>query len=192
MNRLLLDQFFEQNNSNGYELYNEAGLQHELAIYLRNALPDHYVRLEYPITRVFRPLQPFRKKEMDIYITDNEGRKYLIELKVPRENCGAPKEMFHAIEDVKFAEELRSSGFTSCYCILITERSSFWLAPQADSGIYFRFNGEEVNISSIENTDLPDFLMKKGAISLNQTYIATWNPFQDAHNVQWKYYIMEV
>jgi hypothetical protein len=36
---------------------------------------------------------------MDIYITDKEGRKYLIELKVPRENCGAPKEMFHAIDD---------------------------------------------------------------------------------------------
>ena len=81
MNKLLLDHFFENNNANGYEIYNEAGLQHELALYLRNALPDHYVRLEYPITRVFRPLQPFRKKEMDIYITDHEGRKYLIELK---------------------------------------------------------------------------------------------------------------
>jgi hypothetical protein len=41
MNRSLLEQFFEHNNSNGYELYNEAGLQHELAIYLRNALPDN-------------------------------------------------------------------------------------------------------------------------------------------------------
>jgi len=188
----LIDQFFENHNSNGFEIYNEAGLQHELAIYLRNSLPDCIVRLEYPITRIYRPLRPFRKKEMDIYIIDHTGNKYLIELKVPRENCGAPKEMFHAIEDVKFAEELRSNGFSNCYCVLITERSSFWMAPQADSGIYFRFNGEEVSISSIENTDLPDFLLKKGSILLSQTYNSPWKIFYDAHNLPWKYYIIEI
>lgn len=65
---------------------------------------------------------------MDIYLVSPTNEKYLIELKLPKENCGTPKEMYHAIQDVKFAEELKLSGFKSCYCLLITERTSFWQA----------------------------------------------------------------
>ena len=45
------------------ELYSEAGLQHELAHYLKNKLPDYIIRLEYPITRVYRPSPGFMKKD---------------------------------------------------------------------------------------------------------------------------------
>jgi len=124
----VIHSFFLKNNLN-LELYSEAGLQHEFAFFLKNALPDFIIRLEYPITRVYRPNPGFIKKEMDIYLISPSNEKYLIELKLPKENCGTPKEMYRAIQDVKFAEELKSHGFKSCFCILITERISFWAAP---------------------------------------------------------------
>lgn len=188
---ILLD-FFQYHHANGLEVYNEAGVQHELAIHLRQALPDHTIRLEYPITRIYRPIRHFRKKELDIYITGVNGEKYLIEMKVPRENCGTPKSMYHAIEDIQFAEELKAIGFTACYSILLTERKSFWQAPQADTGIYFKFNGESVNIDTLEITDLPKFLVKKGPIPLTNQYKELWREFCDADNNSWKYYVIEV
>jgi hypothetical protein len=191
MIKKLLEEFFVKRNSNGFEIYNEAGIQHELAIYLRDELPDHRIMLEYPTSKVFCPVRLFQKKEMDIYITHPSGCRILIELKVPRVNCGTPKEMYHAIEDVKFSEELKTNGFKSCYCVLLTERVSFWKAPRAKSGIYFKFNGVEVNINSLVADELPNFLIAKGGIKLNNTYYAPWQTFNDANNVIWKYYILE-
>ena len=187
----IIHDFFEKNNLN-LELYNEAGLDHEFALYLKKALPDFIIRLEYPITRVYRPNPGFIKKEMDIYLISPSNEKYLIELKLPKENCGTPKEMYRAIQDVKFAEELKSHGFKSCFCILITERISFWAAPQANEEIYYFFNGKEVNFSSIDCSHLPKFLHKNGDINLNKTYSAKWLEFNDAHNHLWKYFILEI
>ena len=187
----IIHDFFEKNNLN-LELYNEAGLQYEFALYLKKALPDFIIRLEYPITRVYRPNPGFIKKEMDIYLISPSNEKYLIELKLPKENCGTPKEMYRAIQDVKFAEELKSHGFKSCFCILITERISFWAAPQANEEIYYFFNGKEVNFSSIDCSHLPKFLHKNGDINLNKTYSAKWLEFNDAHNHLWKYFILEI
>ena len=187
----MIHSFFLKNNLN-LELYSEAGLQHEFAFFLKNALPDFNIRLEYPITRVYRPNPGFIKKEMDIYLISPSNEKYLIELKLPKENCGTPKEMYRAIQDVKFAEELKSHGFKSCFCILITERISFWAAPQANEEIYYFFNGKKVKFSSIDCSHLPKFLHKNGDINLNNTYIAKWLEFNDAHNHLWKYFILEI
>lgn len=187
----IIKRFFES-NQNILELYSEAGLQHELAMYLRKELPGYIIRLEYPITRVFRPSKGFVKKEMDIYLVSPTNQKFLIELKVPKENCGTPKEMYRAIEDVKFAEELKIHGFESCYCILITERTAFWQAPQANEEIYYCFNGKQVELKSIDNSDLPKFLHKYGEINLTNTYSATWEEFTDVYNFPWKYYMLEL
>lgn len=187
----IIKRFFES-NQNKLELYSEAGLQHELAMYLRKELPGYIIRLEYPITRVFRPSNGFVKKEMDIYLVSPTNQKFLIELKVPKENCGTPKEMYRAIQDVKFAEELKMHGFESCYCILITERSAFWQAPQANEEIYYCFNGKQVELKSIDNSHLPEFLHKNGAIILKMNYSVNWEEFRDANNCMWKFYILEI
>jgi hypothetical protein len=191
MNIELIADFFNQ-KQNKLELYSEAGLQYELALYLMHALPDYYIRLEYPITRVYRPNPGFIKKEMDIYLVSPSNEKYLIELKLPKENCGTPKEMYRAIQDVKFAEHLKSEGFKACYCVLITERISFWLAPQANEEIYYLFNGAEVEFKSIDHSHLPKFLHKNGSIDFNHSYKVSWEEFRDSHNCLWKYYILEV
>lgn len=191
MIKKLLEEFFIKRNLEGFEIYNEAGMQHELAIYLRDELPDHRIKLEYPTSKVFCPVRLFQKKEIDIYITHPSGYRILIELKVPREKCGIPKEMYHAIEDIKFSEELKISGFKSCYCVLLTEHVSFWMAPRTNSGIYSKFNGDAVKINSLAVAELPNFLMAKGGIKLNNTYYAPWQQFNDANNKIWKYYILE-
>ena len=186
-----INRFFEINNNN-LELYGEAGLQHELALYLKKELPDFIIRLEYPITRVYRPNHGFIKKEMDIYLISPTNEKYLIELKLPKENCGTPKEMYRAFQDVKFAEELKKHGFKSCYCLLITERTAFWQAPQANEEIYYLFNGDKVEFKSIDESFLPKFLHNKGNIILTNQYSAIWKEFVDANNCFWKYYVLEV
>ena len=44
--------FFNKIQQTPIELYSEFGLQHELAIFLRNNYPDLTVRLEYPTPRI--------------------------------------------------------------------------------------------------------------------------------------------
>jgi len=159
---------------------------------LRSNFPDLIVRLEYPTPRIFNPLPNLIKKEIDIYVTTQVGQRYVIELKMPKDDCGTPNEMYRAIQDVKFLEQLRQNHLDGCYAILLTERQAFWQAPQANAGIYHLFNGQHVNIQTIEIAHLPNFLQKKGGIQLNNQYQGFWNNYVDVHNTTWKYYVLEI
>ena len=184
--------FFQSIDEQPIELYSEAGLQHELALFLRNNYHDFTVRLEYPTTRIYKPTPSFVKKEIDIYITTKSGEKYVIELKMPKESGGTPKEMYHAIEDVKFLEQLRHHNMDGCYAVLMTKHVAFWQAARANSPIYNIFNGETVNFQTLTKEEFPTFLKNSPEIQLSQTYQAKWNDIVDIHNNYWKYYILEV
>lgn len=188
----MIQNFFNVISQNPIELYSEFGLQHELAIFLRSNYPELNVRLEYPTTRIFNPSPQFIKKEIDIYITNQIGQRYVIELKMPKEDSGAPNAMYGAVEDVKFLEQLRQSNMDGCYAILMTQKQAFWQAPQANAGIYQLFNGQEVNIQSIDLGHLPKFLHKNGSIILDNNYRGIWNNYVDVHNAHWKYYVLDV
>ena len=187
-----INNFFTTIQQTQIELYSEFGLQHELAIFLRNSYRDLTVKLEYPTTKIFNPLPQFIKKEIDIYLTTQAGQQYVIELKMPKHDCGTPNEMYRAIEDVKFLEQLRQNNIDGCYAILITERQAFWQAAQANAGIYQLFNGQQVNIQSVDIGHLPKFLHRKGSITLNQDYQGNWTNYVDLNNTNWKYYVLEV
>lgn len=187
-----INHFFTSIRQTPIELYSEFGLQHELAIFLRNNYQDLTVKLEYPTPRIFNPLPLFIKKEIDIYITTQAGKRYIIELKMPKDNGGIPKAMYHAIEDVKFLEQLRQSNIDGCYSILATCCSAFWDATRADSGIYQFFNGEQVNIQSIDISQIPKFLQVKGQIQLTKKYNANWQFYTDITNTNWKYYVLDI
>ena len=101
-----INNFFNAIQQTPIELYSEFGLQHELALFLRTNYPDLTVRLEYPTPRIFNPLPQFIKKEIDVYVTTQTGERFVIELKMPKNNGGIPNAMYHAIEDVKFLEQL--------------------------------------------------------------------------------------
>ena len=187
-----INDFFGAIQDTPIELYSEFGLQHELAIFLRTNYPELIVRLEYPTPRIFNPLPQFIKKEIDIYVTDLTGQRYVIELKMPKDDCGTPNEMYRAIQDVKFLEQLRQNNIDGCYAILVTERQAFWQAPQANAGIYQFFNGQQVNIQSVDVGHLPNFLHKKGSIGLNNNYQGNWNNYTDINNTNWKYYVLDI
>ena len=188
-----INQFFTTIQQTPVELYSESGLQHELALFLRNTFQDLTVKLEYPTLRIFNPPLPqFIKKEIDLFISTQQGQRYVIELKMPKDDCGTPNEMYRAIQDVKFLEQLRQNNIDGCYSILITERQAFWQEPQANAGIYHFFNGQNVNIQSVYLGHLPNFLHKKGGITLANVYRGQWQDFTDGNNIPWKYYILNV
>ena len=187
--------FFNAIKQKHIELYSESGLQHELAIFLRNNYQDLTVRLEYPTSRIYNPLPEFIKREIDIYVTvqsGNEYKKYAIELKMPKKDSGVPNEMYSTIEDVKFLEQLKQNHFDGCYAILITNHQAFWDAKRANSGIYQLFNSYQVNIQSIDLSQLPDFLHHNGQIALLRNYKSVWNNYTDTHLTNWKCYLLEL
>lgn len=186
-----INNFFREIQLNQIELYSEFGLQHELAIFLRNNFNDLTIKLEYPTTRIFRPTPDFIKKEIDIYITTQAGQRYVVELKMPKDNGGIPEAMYHAIEDVKFLEQLRQANIDGCYSILATSCNAFWDAPRAKAGIYHYFN-DQVAIQSIEIDQLPTFLQKEENIQLANIYQANWQNYIDSTNTNYKYYILEI
>lgn len=190
--RHIINQFFIHIQQNPIELYSEFGLQHELAIFFRGNYPDLIVRLEYPTPRIFNPLPQFIKKEIDIYVTTQSGERYVFEIKMPKDDCGTPNEMYRAIQDVKFLEQLKQNNIDGCYAILVTERQAFWQAPQANAGIYQQFNGNAVNIQTLEIVHLPTFLHRKGPIQLSTNYQGTWNNYTDINNNNWRYYVLEI
>ena len=187
-----INNFFNAIQRTPIELYSEFGLQHELAIFLRTNYPDLTVRLEYPTPRIFSQHPQFIKKEIDIYVRTQAGQRFVIELKMPKDDCGTPNEMYRAIQDVKFLEQLRQNNIDGCFAILFTERQAFWQAPQANAGIYQFFNGLQVNIQSVEIGHLPNFLKKNGPIELNNNYQGIWNDYTDVNNTNWKYYVLDI
>lgn len=187
-----INSFFKTIQQKQIELYSEFGLQHELAFFLRSKCTDLIVRLEYPTSRIFNPLPYLIKKEIDIYITTQEGRRYVIELKMPKDDCGVPNEMYRAIQDVKFLEQLIENDLDGCYAILLTKCQAFWQAPRANAGIYQLFNGQEINIQTIEEADLPNFLKNRGGIQLKNQYQGIWRNYVDVDNTNWKYYVLEI
>lgn len=134
----------------------------------------------------------FIKKEIDIYITTQAGERFVIELKMPKDNGGIPKAMYHAIEDVKFLEQLRHSNIDGCYAILATSCDAFFNPPRANAGIYDFFRGQQVTIQSIDIPQLPILLHTKGQIQLANVYQANWQNYIDSTNTNWKYYVLDI
>jgi hypothetical protein len=93
------------------EIYNEASIQYELAIYLRGILDNGYkIQLERNI-KYFNLYGDYIKKEMDIVIfTPDKKEKQCVELKYPTQGQ-YPEQMFSACRDIKFLEQLTKSGF---------------------------------------------------------------------------------
>jgi hypothetical protein len=102
------------------------------------------------------------------------------------------RNIHRAIQDVKFLEQLRQNNIDGCYSILRTKRQAFWLAPQANAGIYQFFNGQNVNIQTVEIAHLPVFLHNKGVIQLANIYQGQWQDYIDANNTEWKYYVLDI
>lgn len=189
--RPIIDHFFNHITANPIELYSEFGLQHELALFVRMNYADHKVRLEYNVKRINQNLVNLVKWELDLHVTSSNGETSVIEFKMPKSDSGTPVEMYSAIKDIKFLEQLENV-VDNRYAILVTNNVAFWNAPRANANIYHFFNGNEINISSLLHEHTPAFLHNKEEIILNNQYHAAWQELNDIDGVFWKYYIIEV
>lgn len=174
----LLRQFIKEIQLDNVEIYNEFSLQHELGIYLRNALPNYKVEFERNIK--FFELSNTIKKEIDIVIY-NDNKKFAIELKHPL-NGQYPKQMYSFIKDIRFMEELKEYGFDNTYCLTLVKDKNFYSGNYTE-GIYAFFRTGKTIKGTIEKPtgkDIP-------SISLSNEYIISWEPCNDM-----RYYILEI
>lgn len=150
------------------EIYNEFSLQHELGIYLRNALPNQRVQFERNISffGANPRLSSFCKKEIDISLFTAvrncvQSKDSAIELKLPQ-NGQYPEQMYSFIKDISFMEQVKNNlGFSSSYCLTVVQDKLFFSGDKTN-GIYsffrtgntingriFKPTGNQANIDSI-------------------------------------------
>jgi len=126
------------------EIYNEASVQCELAIYLRGRLDNRYkIQLERNIDYFNLHHENYIKKEMDIVIFATDRiEKQCIELKFPTQGQ-YPEQMFSACKDIKFLEQLIKSDFENCYFMMFADDHLFY--EEKDGGeIYKMFRVEKL------------------------------------------------
>jgi hypothetical protein len=97
--------------------YNEANLQHDLALYIKEneeINDDVELRLEYPVTKLFDNNDlTLSKKEIDIIIKlknnkkDFEDEFLIIELKYLKKSDGIPLALLGSLNDIQFCEQIK-------------------------------------------------------------------------------------
>ena len=153
----LIREFINYLGDHDVELYNEAGLQHELGYFLR-VVKKIPVKFEYNVQSVLGTTSiNLLKKEMDIYFETN-NQKNCIELKFP--NKGAyPRRMTQSIIDIYFLQQLLNNGFSTGLFLFITDLVNFTKGDFKD-GIYSYFRNHK-DISLFSPEDIPPFFIKK-------------------------------
>jgi hypothetical protein len=199
----MVKQFFEEVIKNeNIKLYNEAGLQYELALYLgtdEDLCSEIEIFLEYPVTKL-KPRAPdfdFIKKEIDIFIKHKDER-VVIELKFPRSNAGFPGVIYNAVKDVRFGEQIIDKGKADRFItIFITDHKS--VGNGNTNHIYELFNSNypKACIKSIKIDDTyPKFMKDHNheggryeSIELDKKYCFEWTKV--THNEEvFQYYII--
>jgi len=195
----MVKKFFEEKIKD-IELYNEAGLQYELALYLRKEL-EADILLEYPVTKLdpkeTKPVDfKFTKKEIDIFIK-HENERVLIELKFPRANAGFPAQIYNAVKDVKFGvEAINNDKADRFITIFITDHKSV-IKKTNTNHIYELFNSDARAIKTIEIDDTyPKFMQDHNhvggryeSIKFEEKFKIEWVDLKH-NNEAFKYYII--
>ena len=133
------------------EIYNEASVQYELAIFLRERLPDYRIQLERNVSYFGLNKRRFEKREMDMVLFNaSKTKRFAVEIKFPA-NGEYPVQMFRCCQDVRFLEQLKEAGFTGGFFLLITPLSNFWRNGGAAGTIYERFRKERELYGEIKN-----------------------------------------
>lgn len=190
MKKYLID-FIENIKTGKLEIYNEFSLQHELGIFLRNALPGYRVEFERNVS--YFNISETVKKEIDIviYKENDKGEKtdkYAIELKFPR-NGQYPEQMYSFIKDIKFMEQLSGARFEKTYCLTLVDDNKFYSNNNLKTdGIYGYFRDKKQIAAKIERPtgNTGNF------IELDKTYTITWEELENEKFEDWRYYFIEI
>lgn len=138
----LLTEFMKVVDDGTIEVYNEFSLQHELGCYLRKRLPVSY-KVQFERNSKFFGIGfngETTKHEIDIVIF-NDSERFAIELKYPL-NGQYPELMYSFINDIKFMEEMKNSGFKETYCLILVEDKNYY-SGRKKAGIYGYFRDNQ-------------------------------------------------
>ncbi|MEI7503998.1 MAG: hypothetical protein WCJ61_12005 [Paludibacter sp.] len=163
------------------DLYNEFGLQFELAFYLKGKFSGYKIQLERNVSHFIKNSNT-TKKEMDIVIySENLAERYCIELKFP-DNGRYPESMFDCCKDIKFLEELTQNGFNKSCVFMVAKDQLFYSGD--DSNIYGYFRGGKTLTGNIQKPTGE----KNTSITLKNQYQIVWKNLTP----EAKYFIVEV
>ncbi len=134
-----IDEFLASVASRDTEIYNEASVQYELAIVLRQRVGTAAkVQLERNVSFFGLDKAALLKREMDIVVfTPDDRCRHCIEIKYPT-NGQHPEQMFAALKDVRFLEQLVEAGFGTCHFLMLAEDPGFW-DGHGSQGVYAYF-----------------------------------------------------
>ena len=174
----LLTDFTEMISDSSVAVYNEAGIQFELAIFLREKIKGNYsIQLERNIDYFGMDKRKFLKKEMDIVVFSNDKKeRHCIELKFPT-NGQYPEQMFNACKDVSFLEQLTEAGFNNSYFLFFTEDKNFYDSQQVrkHNGIYKLFRDQKEIKGKIEKPTGE----KKQFLEIHGKYKMNWKDLRE-------------
>jgi hypothetical protein len=186
----IIQHFFKYFSQTPFELYNEAGLRHELGIFLKKYYPELNVKLDYPVSRIFNPIPRLANKEVDIFIIESGVQKHAIELKMPKDENASHVDLYRVVQDLKFLEQLKQQEFETCTEVFLTKRKNIW--ESINGGIYKMFAGDTVNVRSVKKEEIQPYLIHGGPIELNGTYKAKWEVTHDSKGDEYRYFIVNV
>ena len=180
----LVQDFFKSVITRNIDIYNEFSLQHELGIFLREALPTYKVQFERNVS-YFTNDNKTIKKEIDIAVfSEDKAEKYAIELKCPL-NGQYPEQMYSFVKDIKFMEQLKERGFTNTYCVVLVSDRPFYQG-KSNEGIYKCFREE---FSVYGEIFKPTGLGRNNeSITLSENYNFEWQELSETR----RYYIVEI
>ena len=164
----ILEDFVSKIAKGKTEIYNEASIQYELAIFLREVIPNYKIQLERNIRYFDLNKKHFLKREIDIVLFNTtKTRKFAIEIKYPLSEV--PIQMYKFCEDIKFLEQLKESGFTDNFFLAITPQSHFWNGRNKKHTIYEKFRKEKELYGTIKNQigDSKEEVTLKGRHKIN-------------------------
>ena len=180
----LIKEFIDLISSDKIEIYNEASIQYELAMYLRRKIGDDWkIQIERNVSYFNLDKNRFLKSEMDIVVFNHTKQyKHCIEIKFPR-NAQHPEQVFAACKDVSFLEQLTESGFDKSYFIMLTSDPLFY-NDIGGTEIFDMFRANKMIANEVRkptgNKDIIYFIKKK--------YRIDWQSIEDPL----KYFILEV
>ena len=169
----LIDSFLRHVVINDTEIYNEFSLQHELGIFLRNALPEYKVQFERNISYFAKDKRTFTKRELDVAVFSKDCKelKLAIELKFPRSGQ-VPEQMFSFCKDLAFAEELKTAGFAEAALLIFVDDHLFYQGPK--DGIYAYFRGGKPITGIIQKPTGA----KNESVMIKGSHVAKWAPLR--------------
>ncbi len=168
----IIKKFAEAVRRKEIEIYNEFSLQHEIGIFLRSQLPNQKVQFERNVSFFFKTRKPI-KKEIDVSVISAVRSKpqYAVELKFPR-NGQYPEQMFSICKDVRFAEQLKTSGFRRTFVIVFADDPLFYSPGRRKTGVYAYFRkGKELS-GTVRRKPTGKRITLRGSYSIRWTHVS--------------------